>query len=102
MKAIYTLVGTSHRGTREHVAAMKPGSPLLLRREPNNQHDVNAVQVWDGETHVGYVKAIESGDLARRMDAETGGRDWPAILARAGHQPQIEVEEAGDDDGRPF
>lgn len=68
MKSIYTLVGMQFRGAVKTVAAIKAGETLELRREPNNQHDRNAVQVWYRDQHVAYIKGTEAVKLAREMD----------------------------------
>ena len=47
---------------------MRLGDTLQLVREPNNQHDSNAVRVeWRGEM-LGYVPRRENSDVARQMD----------------------------------
>ena len=47
---------------------MRAGDPLVLRREPQNPHDANAVRVeWRGEM-LGYIPRRENRDVARQMD----------------------------------
>jgi hypothetical protein len=47
---------------------MKKGDRLTLVREPDNQHDSNAIRLeWQGHT-IGYVPRRENADLARQMD----------------------------------
>ena len=51
----------------------KPGMPLILKREPNNPHDANAISVWVkaralvlfGDTvQIGYLGAEVAEELA--------------------------------------
>ena len=47
---------------------MRTGDRLTLEREPDNQHDANAVRlVWEGHM-LGYVPRRDNVDLARQMD----------------------------------
>ena len=57
-----------------------PGSPLLLRRDPGNEHDPNAVRVetTDG-AQLGWVPRDLAADLAPRIDA---GERWSAVVLR--------------------
>lgn len=97
MKAIYTLVGMSHRSAEHYVRSLASGAELALIREPNNAFDPRAVQVWSDGRHVGYIAAAENRAVAARMDAMIGaGRASDAILKAKlvpGRPPHIEVEE---------
>ena len=55
----------------------KPGMPLILKREPNNPHDANAISVWVkaralvlfGDTvQIGYLGAEVAEELAPIID----------------------------------
>lgn len=54
------------------------GSQIVLRPEPDNEHDENAVGVWDasGTVHVGYVPATLSAEIASviRSGTALGGQ----------------------------
>lgn len=106
MKALYALVGMKHRGSEAVVAALKNGHLVLLVREPDNPHDPGAVQVWIDHgpdmLHVGYIKATQARDLARRLDApiwhqrsrNTGRPCVTGVLRVTGERwPMVEVEE---------
>lgn len=106
MKGLYGLVGMKFRtpADRVHLATLPNGSPLVLKREPGNQFDPNAVQVWSGEHHVGYIKGSQVRPLAMAMDAmpaaragapqENIYRHKAAKLAiDGGKWPLVEVEE---------
>lgn len=57
--------------------AAAPGCPLLLRREPDNEHDPNAIAVDlpDG-VQLGYVPRELAAELADQVEA------WTAIVLR--------------------
>jgi hypothetical protein len=58
-----------------------PGRPLLLRRDPDNPHDPNAIQVHPagGGDQVGWVPRELAAELAPQLDA---GRPWAAVVLR--------------------
>jgi hypothetical protein len=57
-----------HRGTIGLVSDLPNNEPLTLVREPSNQFDTNAVQVWARGTHLGYVSSKQNATLARFID----------------------------------
>jgi hypothetical protein len=61
--------------------AVRPGQPLLLRRDPDNPHDANAIQVHPagGGEQVGWVPRELAAELAPELDA---GRAWTAVVLR--------------------
>jgi hypothetical protein len=56
---VVKLAGASYRLDELQDEAFAPGHRLALVREPENEHDPNAVGVWDAErrVHAGYVPA---------------------------------------------
>ena len=69
-KNIYIkVVGIQYEGRLEVVAKLKMGEQVLLRREPTNPHDYNAILVerQSGE-QIGYVKCSEAAHLADMFD----------------------------------
>jgi hypothetical protein len=55
----------------------KPGTPLILKREPNNPHDANAIGVWvkakalvffADTVQIGYIGAEVAEELAPIID----------------------------------
>ena len=70
MKFLVALVGTRFRGPEMEalLASLPNGEPLMLVREPGNQYDHNAVQVWACGHHIGYVKGSQNRALAMAMD----------------------------------
>ncbi len=94
MKSLLTIVGMKHRGTEALVAGLPKGEPLTLVREPANQHDPNAVQVWAREQQVGYVKGTQARVVAQFMD-RAGYGSFPAILAvTAERWPCAEIDDS--------
>jgi hypothetical protein len=61
--------------------AVAPGGTLVLRRDPDNPHDPNAIQVHpsDGGDQVGWVPRELAVELAPELDS---GRPWAAVVLR--------------------
>ena len=70
---VVPVAGTSYRREALQDEAFTPGRRLALVPEPENEHDPNAIAVWDAERRVqaGYLPA----DVARELDAE----EWQAV-----------------------
>jgi hypothetical protein len=62
---VVKLAGASYRAAALQDEAFAPGHRLALVREPDNEHDPNAVAVWDAGRRVqaGYVPAEVAPDL---------------------------------------
>jgi hypothetical protein len=62
-------------------AAVAPGAPLTLRRDPANEHDPDAIAVLpaQGEAQLGFVPREIAAWLAAELDA---GRAWSAVVLR--------------------
>ena len=73
------LAGARFRAGALERDALAPGSPLALRREPDNPHDPNAIAVDAGGEHVGFVPREVAADLAAELDV---GRPWSAVVLR--------------------
>jgi hypothetical protein len=78
------VVGVAGAG-RHHAAALHsdaaaPGRPLTLRRDPDNEHDPNAIAVDASDAlQVGWVPREIAAELAPELD---GGAEWSAIVLR--------------------
>jgi hypothetical protein len=101
MKTLVALVGTRFRGEDmvRLLASLPQGEPLTLIREPDNQYDANAVQVWARGQHIGFVKSSQNRNLAMAMDAlliEDAGFAETGFAAKlaidGGHQPMVEID----------
>jgi hypothetical protein len=62
---VVKLAGASYRTEALQDDGFAPGRRLTLVREPDNEHDPNAVAVWDAEGRVqgGYVPAEVAPEL---------------------------------------
>jgi hypothetical protein len=70
---VINVAGVSYRLDALQNDAFAPGKQLALVPEPENEHDPNAIGVWDAEQTVqaGYVPA----ESARELDAS----EWQAV-----------------------
>ena len=70
----------AHHGDVLQTAAAEPGAPLVLRRDPHNEHDPNAIAVDapDGG-QLGWVPRELAEELAPKLDA---GEPWTALVLR--------------------
>jgi hypothetical protein len=69
-RCIYSNVaGVSHRAEVLQRECFSPGEQIILRPEPTNAYDANAVAVWDnsGTVQVGYVPAALSARVAENF-----------------------------------
>ncbi|KAK9834983.1 hypothetical protein WJX81_001972 [Elliptochloris bilobata] len=65
---VFRVAGVSFEGRQALLAALQPDQALALVREPDNEHDPNAIRVQTlGGAVVGYVPR----DLTRRFQHET-------------------------------
>lgn len=65
----YSIVGTQFTGVPESfVAALKPGTPAVLVREPENPHDPNAIAIYVEGKRIGYVPKKQNAVLAQFID----------------------------------
>jgi hypothetical protein len=65
------VAGTSYRDEALQDDAFAPGRALALVAEPENEHDPNAIAVWDDERRlqVGYVPADDAKELELPLQA---------------------------------
>ena len=65
---VVPVAGVSYRMDEVQAEGFAPGRPLALVPEPDNEHDPNAIAIWDAERRVqaGYVPA----DVARTLRAD--------------------------------
>ena len=70
---IVKVAGVSYRMDELQDAAFTPGRRLALVPEPDNEHDPNAIAIFDEErqAQAGYVPA----EVARDLDSD----DWQAV-----------------------
>jgi hypothetical protein len=70
-----------HHGEALESQELGPGTELELRRDPENEHDPNAIAVHGpgGGEQVGWVPRELAEEIAPELDA---GRAWSAIVLR--------------------
>lgn len=74
---LYAVVGMGHRDKSEGInveaflRSLPNDHPVVLVREPQNKFDRNAVQVWVGGRHVGFVPKTQNAVLSKFI--ETAG-----------------------------
>jgi hypothetical protein len=73
---VIAVAGVSYRLEALQDDAFAPGRRLALVPEPENEHDANAVGIWDERRRLqaGYVPA----DAARDLNAD----EWQAVSLR--------------------
>ncbi len=73
---VVPVAGVSYRLDDVQAEGFAPGSRLALVPEPDNEHDPNAIAIWDEDRRVqaGYVPA----DVARALRAD----EWQAVSLR--------------------
>ncbi len=84
MPKAYSIVASNHiDGAAEFIKTLAPGQPVVLVREPSNEHDRNAVAVWIAGRKVGYIPMKQNVVLAQFID-HAGNIDAPARAAAMG------------------
>ena len=76
---------------RRMYQAQEDGAALSgrLSREPDNPYDPNAVRVYIGEMHVGYIPKALAAKLAARIDAGEAVTVARAHIIRGGDPDRI-------------
>lgn len=80
----YSIVGMNFRKSEKFVAALEAGAKLSLVREPTNKFDKNAVAVWCGDVHIGYVPKTQNAVLSKFIDENGVDRVGETAVADAG------------------
>lgn len=111
------VAGVTYRPDALQDDRFSPGQPVILRPEPTNEHDRNAVGVWDasGSIQLGFVPREYSERVATDMASGTrlegltlrefrrsagGPRLGIHILVRPGGRHQMVIDVDHDADGR--
>ena len=63
------IVGVSFEGRQDTIAGLMPGLELDLRRHPDNPADANAIAVYFGALHIGFLRKQIAKHLAPLIDA---------------------------------
>ena len=70
--------GISFEGRQDIVPGLKAGAVLTLERQPNNEHDRNAIAILFGNLQLGYIAREHAVDLAPAID---GGATYRCRIA---------------------
>ena len=92
---VVPVAGVSFRPEAVADESFDPGRRLALVREPENEHDPNAIAVWNGE------RTLQAGYVPREVAAELGGSEQVVSLWRAGEGLRILLVPAGSWVGKP-
>jgi hypothetical protein len=93
---VVPVAGVSFRADAVADASFDPGARLALVREPDNEHDPNAVAIWNEE------RTLQAGYVPRDVAVELGGDELAVSLWRAGAEGlRVLLVPAGSWVGRP-
>ena len=89
------VAGVTFRPGNVDDASFDPGRRLALVREPENEHDPNAVAIWNEE------RTLQAGYVPRETAAELGGDEQAVSLWRVEGGLRVLIVPADAWVGRP-
>jgi hypothetical protein len=92
---VVAVAGVSFRGDAVADGSFDPGARLALVPEPENEHDRNAVAIWNAE------RTLQAGYVPRDVAPELSGTEQAVSLWRAGEGLRILLAPADAWIGRP-
>jgi HIRAN domain len=93
---VVPVAGVSFRPDAIADASFDPGRRLALVREPENEHDPNAVAIWNED------RTLQAGYVPREVAAELAGDEVAVSLWRFGAEGlRVLLAPAGSWVGRP-
>jgi hypothetical protein len=92
---VVAVAGVSFRAEDVRDASFDPGRRLALVREPDNEHDPNAIGIWNQE------RTLQAGYVPRDVAPELAGDDLAVSLWRAGEGLRVLIVPAGSWVGTP-
>jgi hypothetical protein len=92
---VVAVAGVSFRVEAVADASFDPGAGLTLVREPENEHDPNAIGVWNAD------RTLQAGYVPRDVAPELDGDEQAVSLWRAGEGLRILVAPRDAWIGRP-
>jgi hypothetical protein len=92
---VVPVAGVSFRPEAVADASFDPGQRLTLVPEPENEHDPNAIAVWNAE------RTLQAGYVPREAAAELDGSEQAVSLWRAGEGLRVLLVPRGSWVGRP-
>jgi hypothetical protein len=92
---VVPVAGVSFRPEAVADPSFDPGKRLALVPEPENEHDPNAVAVWNAE------RTLQAGYVPRETAAELDGGEQAVSLWRAGEGLRVLLVPRGSWVGKP-
>jgi hypothetical protein len=92
---VVAVAGVSFRTDAVQDPSFDPGRRLALVPEPGNEHDPNAVGVWNEE------RTLQAGYVPRESTCALRGGEQAVSLWRAGEGLRVLIVPAGSWVGRP-
>ncbi len=92
---VLPVAGVSFRPEAVADGSFDPGQRLALVPEPENEHDPNAVAVWNAD------RTLQAGYVPREAAAELDGTEQAVSLWRAGEGLRILLVPRGSWVGKP-
>jgi len=89
------VAGVSFRPEAVADASFDPGNRLVLVAEPDNEHDPNAVGIWNEQ------RTLQAGYVPRDVAPELAGDEIAVSLRRFGEGLRVLIVPAGSWVGRP-
>jgi HIRAN domain len=92
---VIAVAGVSFRPDAVADASFDPGARLTLVRELDNEHDPNAVGIWNER------RTLQAGYVPREIAADLAGDELAVSLWRFGEGLRVLLVAAGSWVGRP-
>jgi hypothetical protein len=92
---VVPVAGVSYRADALDDASFDPGRPLALVPEPDNEHDPNAVAIWNAE------RTLQLGYVPREVAPELAGDEQAVSLWRVDGGLRVLIAPADAWLGRP-
>ena len=92
---VVPVAGVSFRAEDVRDSSFDPGERLALVPEPDNEHDPNAVAVWNES------RTLQAGYVPREVAPELAGDELAVSLWRAGEGLRVLIVPAGSWVGKP-
>jgi hypothetical protein len=92
---VVPVAGVSYRADALDDASFDPGETIALVREPDNEHDPNAVAIWNAE------RTLQLGYVPRDVAPELAGDEQALSLWRVDGGLRVLIAPADAWVGRP-
>jgi hypothetical protein len=92
---VVAVAGVTFRPEALEDASFDPGRPLALVPEPQNEHDPNAVAIWNGD------KTLQVGYVPRDVASGLDGSEQAVSLWRVDGGLRVLIAPGGAWIGRP-